>query len=987
MTRLRFLLLLWPLFITSCDKKKPDPQTGKSKLLQLASPFLKSRPLEIEATDSTTLFTEIPPDSSQINHLYQLDLNHPLKRLYSSAWACAGVLVGDLNGDSLPDLFFPSTTSPNKLYLNRGAWKFEEVGTRSGITGGGAFSVGGSLADIDADGDLDIYVCNYNSPNQLFLNQGASGNQELHFIESAAASNLALTDASLTSSFCDYDRDGDLDLFVLCNRLYREGGLPADGSYEIVNGQPVIKPGLEDYYGVEIIEGEKTAITIGRHDRLYRNDSSEGKLQFSEVASQAGLEKRGYGLSATWWDYNADGWPDLYVANDYRYPDHLWKNNGDGTFTDVANDAVPYTPFFSMGSATGDFNNDGYDDLVALDMAATTHYKAKVAMGALTSINRHVLDHSLPRQIMRNALFMNSGLGKMSESSFQSHLSASDWSWCPLLADYDCDGHLDIYITNGMVRDFTNADHFKSQGYDTITNIMVGRTEWDLYEEGQPNPERNLVMRNLGKTGFEDSSKKWGLEKESISFGSAWADFDGDGDLDIVTTNLNEPPSLYRNEAGGNRLIVALHDPHSQNPHGLGARLTLKTDQGIQIRLIHPSNGFLNSNQSVAQFGLGKTETVTSLTVEWPGGKNNFQVFHNLLANHHFTLTRDLDSSPKPPSPPTPVLFTEVPSPFGNFAHGERFHDDFLLQNLLPEKQSMSGPGLALGDLDGDGTDDMFIPCGANQRDYLFFNNRGRGKPFFELEDNVSGESTCPLFFDVDGDGDLDLYLAQGSYEFPANSASQQDKLYLNQGPGTFSLAPAGAIPENKTPSGQVCATDFDHDGDLDLFVAGRASPGRYPMASPSQLLRNDTTNDQIKFTNVTADLSPDLLKRPITVVKSALFSDANADGWNDLFLAMDWGPVRLLINKNGTFTEVTSTAGLEKITGRWNSLTPVDFDQDGDMDYLAGNIGLNTKYHPSPEEPDLLFYGDMDDSGKSHIVEAKSQKNRDRPLPVRGRS
>jgi hypothetical protein len=892
-----------------------------------------------------------------------------------------------LNGDSLPDLFFPSTTGSNKLYLNRGNWRFEEIGASCGITIDETFSVGGSLADVDADGDLDIYLCNYNSPNQLFLNQGSYGDQELHFIESAASANLSLTDASLTSSFCDYDRDGDLDLFVLCNRLYRDGGLPQDGTHTVVDGNPVIKPGLEDFYGVEIIEGKKTIITIGRYDRLYRNDSSEGKLHFSEVTSQAGLDKRGYGLSATWWDYNADGWPDLYVANDYRYPDYLWKNNGDGTFTDVANDTVPYMPFFSMGSATGDFNNDGYDDLITLDMAATTHYKAKVAMGALTPVNRHVLDHSLPRQAMRNALFMNSGLGTMSESSFQSQLSASDWSWTPLLADYDCDGLVDIYITNGMVRDFTNADHFKSKGYDTMSNLYVGNTEWDLHEDGEPNPESNVVMRNLGGSKFEASSEKWGLKKENVSFGSAWADFDGDGDLDIITTNLNEPPSLYRNEATGNRLLVSLHDPHSQNVHGLGARLTIETGHGIQTRLIHPSNGFLNSNQALAQFGLGESETVKSLSIEWPGEKNKVQVFHNLPSNHHLAITRDLDSSPKPSSPATPSLFNEVPSPFGNFAHTERFHDDFLLQNLLPEKQSMTGPGLALGDLDGDGSDDMFIPCGANQRDYLFFNNRGRGKPFLELESNLSGESTCPLFFDADGDGDLDLYLARGSYEFPTDSQLHQDQLYLNDGSGSFTLALPDCLPENKTPSGQVCAADFDHDGDLDLFVAGRVLPGSYPMAPASQLLRNDSVSDQIKFTNVTADLSSDLLKGPITVVKSALFSDANGDGWTDLLLAMDWGPVRLFINKNGTFSEATSTAGLEQITGRWNSLTPVDFDQDGDMDYLAGNIGLNTKYHPTPDKPDLLFYGDMDDSGKFNIVEAKSQKDRDRPLPVRGRS
>ena len=299
----------------------------------------------------------------------------------------------------------------------------------------------------------------------------------------------------------------------------------------------------------------------------------------------------------------------------------------------------------------------------------------------------------------------------------------------------------------------------------------------------------------------------------------------------------------------------------------------------------------------------------------------------------------------------------------------------------------MTGPGLALGDLDGDGSDDVFIPCGANQRDYLFFNNHGKGTPFFEFEGNIPGESTCPLFFDADGDGDLDVYLARGSYEFPTRSPLQQDQLYLNQGNATFKPAPKEAIPESLTPSGQVCAADFDRDGDLDLFVAGRVHPGRYPLAPASQLLRNDTKDGVVRFSDVIIDLAPYLLKRPITVVKSALFSDVDGDGWTDLLLAMDWGPVRLLKNKQGTFFESTANSGLAAVTGRWNSLTPVDFDRDGDMDYLAGNIGLNTKYHPTPAKPNLLYYGDMDDTGKYHIVEAKSQKDKDRPLPVRGRS
>ena len=947
----------------------------------LAEPFTAA-----SASNSQFLFHAIPENESGIRHVYELDLSHPLKRLYSSAWACTGVMVGDFNNDGRPDLFFTSSHGENLLYLNRGAWKFEEVGRSAGVTGGDGFAVGASTADFDGDGDLDLHLCNYADANQLFINTGNRIDGIPIFEESAAAAGLNISDASLTSSFCDFDRDGDLDLFVLTNRLYREGGLPADGTAELVDGELRIKHGLDRYYGITKIDGVDRPITIGRADYLFRNDTSPGGApRFTNVSHMAGIDEPGYGLSATWWDYDRDGWPDLYIANDYRYPDRLWRNRGDGTFEDVAPEALPYTPFFSMGSAAGDFDNDGYEDFVGLDMAATTHYKAKVAMGALTSVNRTVLDHSIPRQYMRNALFMNSGLGKMRETAFQSQIAASDWSWTPLLSDYDCDGHLDIFITNGMVRDFTNADALSDKGFDEIS--FVGRTEWDLHEDGEPNREQNMALRNDGGAQFSDVSDEWGLAANSVSFGACWADFDGDGDLDIVSTNLDQPPFVYRNDTAGNRTVIALEDPESMNRQGIGARITIETEEGVQTRTIHPANGFLNSNQPVAHFGLGKAERIKAIAVEWPGDGVDYQVITDIPVNQRITITRNREAPPEPTEPASTPMFAEVGSPFGNFAHREKFFDDFLLQNLLPEKQSMLGPGLALGDLDGDGSDDLIIPCGAGQRDYVFFNNRGKGAPFFELKGNVEGESNAPLLFDADGDGDLDLYLARGSYEFEAGSALHRDQLFLNNGDATFSLTAIGVIPETKTVSGQVCTADFDRDGDLDLFVAGRVIPGRYPMAPSSRILRNDSAEGAVRFVDCTREVAPELLHEPLTAVKASLWSDADGDGWIDLLVAFDWGPVRLFSNREGRFKEITETAGLATITGRWNSLTAADIDQDGDMDYLAGNLGLNTKYHPDPKKPDLLFYGDLDGSGEEHIVEAKSQKDKDRPLPVRGRS
>ena len=422
------LMLLLAVVLASCGNPQEESAPG-GEVESSAGTGWKGTPLlpARAVTGGSSMFQQVPGDESGIGHVYDLDLAHPLKRLYSSAWACSGVMVGDFNGDGRPDLFFTSTHGENLLYLNRGDWRFDEVGAAAGITGGEGFAAGASAADFDGDGDLDLHVCNYGTANQLFVNTGNQNDGVPVFEEAAVLAGLDIHDASLTSSFCDYDRDGDLDLLVLTNRLYREGGLPEEGTAEMVDGELKIKHGLDRYYGITKIDGMDRAITVGRSDYLFRNDTVPGgEPKFTNVSQKVGIAEPGYGLSATWWDYDHDGWPDLYVANDYRYPDRLWRNRGDGTFEDVAPEVLPYTPFFSMGSASGDFNNDGHEDLVGLDMAATTHYKAKVAMGALTAVNRNVLDHSVPRQYMRNALFLNSGLGRMRETAFQSHVAASD---------------------------------------------------------------------------------------------------------------------------------------------------------------------------------------------------------------------------------------------------------------------------------------------------------------------------------------------------------------------------------------------------------------------------------------------------------------------------------------------------------------------------------------------------------------------------------
>lgn len=979
------LLLTFP----SCTREteSSSPQGQESHTNHTLGAFVRASKLpSVTSEKKSQLFTKISPEQSGIDSVTKLDLDHPLKYLYYYIWSSDTVFTGDFNGDQKQDIFITSAPSQNRLYLNLGDWKFKEVAADAKIAGSkNIFSAGGAVGDIDSDGDLDIYVCNYMSGNQLFLNQGNSADGTPLFKELALPAGIDLKSSCITANFCDYDKDGDLDIFVLTNRIYRaEGEVEKAGAY--IDGKLTVKPEYRDYYGVTELNGKETITTIGQNGVLYRNEglNTDGIPKFSDVSEQSGMDLPSYGLSATWWDYNQDGWLDLFIANDYRYPDRLMKNMGDGTFKNVAKDVLPATPYFSMGSAIADFDRDGRDDLFALDMSATTHYKAKTTMGGLTNTDLHVLDHSLPRQNMRNFLYLNSGNGALRELAFQNKIASSDWSWTPLAEDFDGDGNVDIIITNGVVRNFTDAD---APTTDKDGNPLTGfETEWTPYENKPPNPEKNMAFKNIGAAKFKNVSEKWGLDENSVTYGASTADFDGDGDLDIVMTNFEKPLLLYKNNnTSENKVVIKLQDPESFNKDALGARVTIQTSSGIQTKLLNPHNGFMNANEAQLFFGLGDDTSIQAMAIEWPDG-DNYQIIQNLKAGYRYEVKRDRNAPPKPPKPPFATLFTEVPSPFGTLRHHEKFHDDFVQQNLLPWKQSMQGPGHAWGDLDGDGRDDFVATNGAGSVDFAFLtNSRATGKTHHTFSNHAAGETNAALLFDANGDGHLDIYFSRGSYEFAENAAIQKDLLYLGDGNGGFTLN-SDALPENFDVSGHLTAADYDRDGDLDLFVAGKVIPGQYPLAPMSRLLRNDSENGVAKFTDISASVFPEAMQKVPPMMNSAIWSDVDADGWIDLMLATENGPVRWLRNNEGTFEDLTEKAGLAKYSGWWNSICAADIDNDGDMDYIAGNLGKNTKYKPTMEKPNLVYYGDLDGSGKRTIMEAKSQKAKDRPLPVRGR-
>jgi len=937
----------------------------------IVSEPLRDRPAREEGAP---LFEKLAPAQTGVDFSHRMAMNHPLSRLNSSGFVCGGVCIGDFNGDGRPDLFLANGPDKNGLFLQRDEFRFEDVTQQAGVDGGDAWGCGAAAADFDGDGDLDLYVCNYDAPNQLFVNDGTG----TKFTDEAESRGLAMIDASLTPSFVDHDRDGDLDLFVVTYRYYRPGGRPAKKPIVMRNGRPKILAEFEKYYDLrQVGPSNWTVDTCGRPDRLFRND---GSGRFTDVSESAGITEKGHGLSATWWDHDRDGWPDLYVANDFTDPEHLYRNNGDGTFTDVLEQAMPYTSWSSMGADCADLNNDGLLDLFVADMAATTHYKSKVTMGDMGD-RRWFLENAWPRQIMRNNLFLNTGTPRFMEAAFLCGLAGTDWSWAVKLADLDNDSRVDVYVTNGASRMITDADI-------TVTpQMLVGKTEWELWKEQPTMKEVNLAFRNKGNLQFEQTAKPWGLAHEGMSYAAAYGDLDGDGDLDLVVTNIDEPTSIYRNLGHeGHRVIVRLVGAGG-NRDGLGATIEIESQAGKQIRLANPMTGFLSCNDSAVHFGLGQADTIDTLRVRWPSGK--VQTFNDLAADHRYTITEPSGGQAPEPAKPseTKTLFTEVSQSVGlAFEHSEKPYDDYARQPLLPGKLSQLGGSLAWGDADGDGDHDLFVGGAAGQAGVVFlrqpdgtFQPSAVAQP--ALKADQAAEDMAALWLDADRDGDFDLLVTSGGVECEPGAAILADRLYLNDGRGGLSRADASVFPPASESSSTAVAGDLDADGDLDLFIGSRSIPGQYPETPRSRLLRNDGG----RFVDVTSDVAPGLER--VGLVTSALWSDANGDGRQDLLVTLEWGPVALFLNTGGQLADATKQAGLADRLGWWNSVTGVDLDHDGDMDYIAMNVGLNTKYGtPSAKKPSLLYYGDMEDNGRKRLIEAKRDK-KGGLVPVRGKS
>ncbi len=966
------------LAASSCGSDAPSPSappTPRPAHLAETAPAAPApgtvtilKRFEPNAPTEDTLFQAMEPSVTGVDFVNPIDNEHPLSRLYISGFASSGIAAGDVDGDGLTDLYLTRGPGKNALYRQIALFQFENIAETAQVELEDVWSSGAAFADVNGDGHLDLYVCVYEAPNRLFLNDGNG-----RFADTAREAGVDVSDASLMAHFQDFDADGDLDFYLLTNRLYRAGGLPSEKPIRQVDGKPQILPEFQKYYRLEDQGGNRFTIrTVGRPDRLFRND---GKGTFEDVTQSAGISGDHYGLSATWFDYDQDGDPDLYVANDFKDPDRLYQNLGNGTFKDVIGEVVPHTPWYSMGSDAADMNNDGYLDMLVLDMSSTIHYKEKVNMGDMSQ-HQHFMDHAEPRQLMRNAYFLNSGAGRFLEAAHLSGLSSSDWSWAAKLADFDNDTRKDVFITNGMTVEMTNADFGLDQ------SAYVGREEWSFLRDKPRRTEPNMAFRNLTGFRFDDVSRAWGLDHDGMSYAAAWADLNKDGNLDLVVANLDENVSVYRNRGqGSHRLLLSLRG-RGANTHGIGATVTVRSGSLRQTGTLNPATGFLSSNEPILHFGLGELPLIEELTVDWPSGTQ--QVLTGLEANTHILISEPLQGVIRE-SPPIVPLFTEL-TDHSLKKHEERPYDDFQAQPLLPNKLSQLGPGLAVEDLDGDGNDDFVVGAARGELPSAHFMMEDGYKwgGFTTAKYEQLCEDMAPLLLDFDGDGDLDWFVVSGGVEHGETDQLLRDRLYVQRGPGRFVKDTAALPAELRFSGGPAAAADFDRDGDLDLAIGGRVTPGQYPLSPGSVLLRNDTVSrDQPRLTDATTDLAPGLAQTER--VTGLLWSDVNGDGWIDLLATTEWGPVLTFLNHEGRLEDETARSGIASLSGWWNGIAGRDFDHDGDIDYAVTNFGHNTKYHPSPDHPTQIYYGTFDEDPTPHIIEAKVKDGM--LLPVRGKS
>jgi hypothetical protein len=909
----------------------------KSFLLRIGFAIVVFIAGNVSASAQSPLFQLI--SSSQTNITFNNAISESESKnvlSYEYFYNGAGVAVGDINNDGLEDIFFTGNMQPNKLYLNMGNMQFKDITkTAAKELGGrpGGWKTGVTMADVNGDGLIDIYICYSgntgpeNRRNQLFINNG-----NLTFTEKAKEYGLDDPGYSTQAAFFDYDNDGDLDMMLLNHNVKKIDNM----EFAKYRNQ------TDEYAG----------------NKLFQNN---GNGTFTDVSKKAGIIQNPltFGLGLAIADINQDGWPDIYVTNDYNEPDYMYINNHDGTFSEQSQKYLRHMSHFSMGVDIADYNNDGLPDILTLDMLPENNNRRKtLQLEENYESFELMLNQDLYKQYMRNMLQLNNGNGTFSEIAQLAGVDATDWSWCPLIADFDNDGYKDIFISNGYLRDYTNKDFLRYWGDYKIKKAMAREPFllMDLVTAMPSTKLANYIYKNNHDLTFTNKQQDWGINNPTISGGAVYADLDNDGDLDLVVNNINEEASIYKNTSRennhGNFLSVKLKG-YGANTNAIGAKVTLHNKSKVQYQEINPCRGYLSSMATTINFGLGEDERIDSVSIVWPNGSK--QTLTNVNANQHLVINYNPDKPSAKPAEAKPAQVFTKTDPLINYKPQDNTINDFKRQLLMLFMYSKTAPVIAKADVNKDGLEDLFI-SGDQQSPGKIMMQQPNGS--FTSSDLPGGAQTATvaaaLFFDANGDGYPDLYLAKGGYAlYEPNLPDLQDQLYINNGKGSFTLTPSPVT----TSSSKSCirACDFDGDGDLDLFIGGRVIPGQYPAAPKSYLLVNDGKG---YFTAV------DMPFASVGMVTDAQWVDLDKDGRKDLIICGEMMPIKVYLNTKTGFVDATDKYFTKPQSGFWSSLAIADVDGDGNPDLIAGNLGRNTQIGASDNEPAELYFDDFDGNG-----------------------